>query len=136
MPFNSYWQVLVSLLVNNTWANLMLPDLKGDHFMIPFEDSRVLDDYVTRQLANPAPCQDRNGRPVYASRHSFGHLRGDVRHVKLTDFGLAVRGDTAQPLNHLIQPREYKAPEVLLKAGWSYSADIWNLGLVVCALNI
>jgi hypothetical protein len=31
----------------------------------------------------------------------------------------------------LIQTREYVAPEVLLKAGWSYSADIWNLGLVV-----
>jgi hypothetical protein len=32
---------------------------------------------------------------------------------------------------HDIQSLEYTAPEVMLQAGWSYSADIWNLGLVV-----
>lgn len=96
--------------------------------MVPFEDAKVLEDYVCRQQANPAPCQERNGRPVYESRSNFGHLRGDIGYVKLTDFGLAVRGNAH---NHDIQPREYTAPEVMLKAGWSYSADIWNLGLVV-----
>lgn len=109
----------------------LAPDLKGDHFMVPFEDSRVLEEYVERQTANPAPCQERQGRPVYESRNSFGHLRSDISYVKLTDFGLAVRGDVATPHNHAIQPREYKAPEVILNAGWTYSADIWNLGLVV-----
>ncbi|CAI6093808.1 hypothetical protein V2G26_017113 [Clonostachys chloroleuca] len=115
-------------------CRLIHTNLTGNHFMIPFEDSGVLDDYVKRQLTNPAPCQERNGRPVYASRQSFGHLRGDVRNVKLTDFGHSVRGDVAQPHTHLIQTREYVAPEVLLKAGWSYSADIWNLGLVLWEL--
>jgi serine/threonine protein kinase len=107
-------------------------DLKGDHFMVPFEDTRVLEEYAIRQTANPAPCIQRSGRPIYESRNSFGHLRGDVTYVKLTDFGLAVHGNMKH--NHDIQPREYTAPEVMLRAGWTYSADIWNLGLVVCTL--
>lgn len=37
----------------------------------------------------------------------------------------------ATPHNHDIQPLPFCAPEVLLKAGWTYSADIWNLGTVV-----
>ena len=32
---------------------------------------------------------------------------------------------------HPIQPDSYRAPEVLLGVGWSYSADIWNLGVMV-----
>lgn len=124
--------ILKSLDFLHSECQVIHTDLKGDHFMVPFEDAKVLEDYVYRQQANPAPCQERNGRPVYESRSNFGHLRGDIGYVKLTDFGLAVRGNVAN--NHDIQPREYTAPEVMLKAGWSYPADIWNLGLVLWEL--
>jgi serine/threonine protein kinase len=106
-------------------------DLKGDHFMLPFEEPAVIGDYVREQEANPAPFNERRGRPIYESRPDFGHLRKGVGLVKVTDFGLAVRGDVPTKHNHDIQPLEYTAPEVMLKAGWTYSADIWNLGLVV-----
>ncbi|KAF7560552.1 hypothetical protein G7046_g3594 [Stylonectria norvegica] len=108
--------------------------LKGDHFMVPFEDSEVLKGYVRRQEANPAPCKERNSRPVYDSRSNFGRMRSGVDFVKITDFGLAVRGDVSPMNNHDIQPQEYTAPEVMLKAGWTYSTDIWNLGLVMWEL--
>jgi serine/threonine protein kinase len=49
--------------------------------------------------------------------------------VKISDFSSAVFGD--QTHNHDIQPLQFCAPEVLLKATWSYSTDIWNLGNVV-----
>ncbi|KAG8412175.1 hypothetical protein J3458_014367 [Metarhizium acridum] len=111
-------------------------DLKGDHFMLPFEDPAVLKDYVREQEANPAPFEERRGRPVYESRPDFGRLRRGVGFVKLTDFGLAVRGDVSTMYYHDIQPLEYTAPEVMLQAGWSYSADIWNLGLVVCSCGM
>ncbi|KAK7409376.1 hypothetical protein QQX98_008438 [Neonectria punicea] len=126
--------ILKSLDFLHSECKVIHTDLKGDHFMVPFEDTRVLDEYVMRQQANPAPCRERNGRPVYESRSSFGHLTGDIGYVKLTDFGLAVRGDVAKKHNHDIQPREYTAPEVMLKVGWTYSADIWNLGLVLWEL--
>ncbi|KAF4459651.1 kinase domain [Fusarium albosuccineum] len=124
--------ILKSLDYLHSEAGIVHTDLKGDHFIVPFEDSRVLDEYAMRQTVNPAPCIERDGRPIYESRSSFGHLRGDISYVKLTDFGLAVRG--SQTHNHDIQPREYTAPEVMLKAGWTYPADIWNLGLVLWEL--
>lgn len=51
--------------------------------------------------------------------------------LKISDFSAAVFGNVLTPHNHDIQPQPFCAPEVLLKAGWSYSADIWNLGTVV-----
>ena len=47
----------------------------------------------------------------------------------ITDFGLAVEG--SQTHYHPIQPDSFRAPEVILGAGWKYSADIWNLGALV-----
>ncbi|KAJ4132851.1 hypothetical protein NW754_015665 [Fusarium falciforme] len=124
--------ILKSLDYLHSEAGIIHTDLKGDHFMVPFEDTGVLEEYAIRQTANPAPCIQRSGHPIYESRNSFGHLRGDVTYVKLTDFGLAVHGNMKH--NHDIQPREYTAPEVMLRAGWTYSADIWNLGLVLWEL--
>ncbi|KAG5930109.1 hypothetical protein E4U53_002301 [Claviceps sorghi] len=118
----------------HTKCHVIHTDLKGDHFMLPFEDAAVLKDYVREQEANPAPFQVRRGRPVYQSRPDFGRMRKGVGFVKLTDFGLAVRGDAKTKFYHDIQPLEYTAPEVMLQAGWSYPADIWNLGLVLWEL--
>jgi hypothetical protein len=36
-----------------------------------------------------------------------------------------------EPQRHPIQPDHYRASEVILGAGWTYSADIWNLGVLV-----
>lgn len=51
---------------------------------------------------------------------------------ELTDFGLAQRGDEQATRFGPIQPDRCNAPEVILGTGWSYSADIWNLGLLAC----
>lgn len=50
--------------------------------------------------------------------------------LKISDFGAAVFGNVPTSHRHDIQPEQFCAPEVLLKAGWTYSADIWNLGMV------
>lgn len=47
----------------------------------------------------------------------------------LCDFGSAVPGDVEHSED--IQPNIYRAPEVILGAPWSYSADIWNVGCMV-----
>lgn len=71
---------------------------------------------------------------VYRSHNLFGLLKLEKSmaiYPTITDFGLAQRGDGDGPLIMPIQPRGYMAPEVLLGTGWSYGADIWNLGLMV-----
>ena len=73
-------------------------------------------------------------RVVYCSNNRFGPIKTEKFAAiwpKITDFGLAQRGDRKEPLIFPIQPILYSAPEVLLGTGWSYSADIWNFGLMV-----
>jgi serine/threonine protein kinase len=72
-----------------------------------------------------------NGRTIYQSHNDFGPLRSLYMLPKLADFGLARRGDRSKVHLHPIQPDHYRAPEALLGTGWTYSADIWNLGVLV-----
>ncbi|XHG08972.1 hypothetical protein AWENTII_012056 [Aspergillus wentii] len=71
---------------------------------------------------------------LFQSRPDFGQLRKGLGMVQISDFSAAVFGDVATPHNHDLQPRQFCVPEVLLKATWSYSADIWNLGTALWEL--
>ena len=117
--------------LNEGSANSKTQDLKSDNFLLGFEDMSVIDDYVRQQKENPPHSKEVDGHPIYQSRADFGSLRKGVGRLKISDFGAAVFGNVPTPHRHDIQPEQFCAPEVLLKAGWSYSADIWNLGMVV-----
>jgi serine/threonine protein kinase len=116
----------------HTECHIIHTDLKSDNFLVGFENNSVLDSYVYYQENNPPPYKMCAGRRVYQSRPDFGHLKGGIGCVKISDFSSAVLGD--QSHNHDIQPLQFCAPEVLLKATWSYSTDIWNLGNVLWEL--
>ncbi|PGH00717.1 CMGC/SRPK protein kinase [Helicocarpus griseus UAMH5409] len=47
----------------------------------------------------------------------------------ITDFDLSVPGD--RPNSGCIQAEIYRAPEVIFDAGFSYSAEIWSLGIML-----
>ena len=80
-----------------------------------------------REKTSPCPAKVYEDRCVYVSRYFKGKVwPGPPR---LGDFGLAVPGPG--PHTHPIQPIRLQAPEVVLGAKWSYSADIWNLGALV-----
>jgi len=51
--------------------------------------------------------------------------------AKISDFGLSYILQPGTTMTMPIQPTVYRAPEVILGAGWSCSADIWNLAVVV-----
>ena len=82
--------------------------------------------YVRRLKESPSLCKEVDGHPIYQSAADFDDLRKSVGLLKISNFGAA-------PHCHDIQPQQFCAPEVLLKAKWTYSADIWNLGMVVRA---
>jgi len=109
-------------------------DLKADNILMSFEDPSVIEEYVKSQYDHPIPQKRVGDRHIYLSHNDFGDLKSYILWPRIVDFGLAQRGDVAQPCRHPIQPASYHAPEVLLGITWSYSADIWNLGVMVSLL--
>ncbi|KAL9591563.1 MAG: hypothetical protein Q9179_007598, partial [Wetmoreana sp. 5 TL-2023] len=103
----------------------------ADNFLLGFEESSVIEDYVRRLKESSPLCKEVDGHPIYQSAADFGDLRKGVGLLKISDFGAAVYGNVSTPHCHDIQPQQFCAPEILLKAKWTYSADIWNLGMVV-----
>ena len=109
-------------------------DLKLDNILMTFEHASVIERFVQAQSQNPMPRKLIGDSIVYLCHNDFGDIQ--VKHLrnmvpKIADFGLAQRGDGVQPLIHPIQPCHCHAPEVLLGTSWSYSADIWNFGVLV-----
>ncbi|KAF2434441.1 hypothetical protein EJ08DRAFT_693480 [Tothia fuscella] len=111
--------------------------------MLAFAHPAVIAKFADAQLAHPMPRKDFPTHTVYLSHNDFGQLYDTPDESsllkmlsKIVDFGLAQRTDTrgGTPLISPIQVDQFHAPEVLLGTGWSYSADIWNLGVMIWEL--
>ncbi|KAG8413793.1 hypothetical protein J3458_012286 [Metarhizium acridum] len=116
-------------------GHIIHTDLKLDNIMVTFEDQSVIEEFVQGQIQHPMARKTIGNRTVYRCHNDFGDIDSKERlknmYPKITDFGLAQRGDTPGPHIHPIQPDDCHAPEVILGVGWSYSADIWNFGIMV-----
>lgn len=95
-----------------------------------FSDSFILERAAQEEIEHPLPRKTTKDRTIYLARNYFGFRMDSLGVPVITDFGLSVYGDKG-PHNHEIQPDGYRAPEVIIGANWSYSADIWNLGALV-----
>ncbi|KAI9849342.1 MAG: hypothetical protein M1837_004802 [Sclerophora amabilis] len=102
--------------------------------MVGLENETVISDYVKAEAEEPSAEKLDGDRTVYLSRNNFGHPKSAPGPPKIADFGLAVFGDTSESFHHPIQPDCFRAPEVTLDCGWTYSADIWNLGVFIWEL--
>lgn len=107
-------------------------DLKLDNVMLTFESQSTIKTFVDEQIAQPMARKVFNDHIVYRCHNDFGPILKSLGKMmpNITDFGLAHRCEVPV-LFYPIQPDGYRAPEVLLGYGWSFSADIWNFGLVV-----
>lgn len=94
--------------------------------MLEIDDESVLGDFVKQELETPSPREQVGDSVVYASRQ-FGWPSGGE--PVLCDFGSAEKGDAAHTRN--AGPDLYRSPEVMLKVPWSYSIDIWSIGVLV-----
>ena len=100
--------------------------------LINLESESVLEDFVQQQRQVPLPQHvTDDGHITYLSQSSFGPLRDYFILPEIADLDLAQSGKGPNRI-HPIQPHRYRAPEVILGTGWSYSPDIWNLGVLVC----
>lgn len=75
------------------------------------------------------------GPVIYRCHNDFGPLDASKlgrMYPQITDFSAAVvlgnnkHDNYVQLGTHPIQPDNYRAPEVVLGCGWSFSADMWN----------
>ena len=97
------------------------------------EHPSAIANLVEAQHTNLMSYKVVDGDTIYLSDNDFGgiELRQLPRIIaKMADFASAFRGDVPT-LIHPIQVNHCRAPEVLLGAGWSYSADVWNFGVMV-----
>lgn len=100
-----------------------------------FEDPCLIEEYVSAQVDHPMPRKTVSDRNIYLSHNNFGDLKSYWLLPRVADFGLAHQRDEEKPLRHPIQPPLYHVPEVLLGVPWLYSADVWNLGVLVSILR-
>lgn len=97
--------------------------------MVRLEDNSMLNRAAQGEYDEPLPQKSCGDRKIYLSRNNFGQPRKTPGIVSITDFGLSRGGNV---INYdCIQAEVYRAPEVILDAGWTYSADIWSLGVMV-----
>lgn len=97
--------------------------------MIKFEDPTILDRDAMDEYKHPLPQKILEDRTIYLSRNNFGQFTKPTGLVQITDFGHSVSGQV--PRTGCIQAESYRAPEVILDAGYTFSADIWSLGVMV-----
>ncbi|KAI5307304.1 Pyruvate decarboxylase 1 [Ascosphaera pollenicola] len=96
-------------------CHLVHTDIKPDNIMLSLTDVSILDRIVREELETPLPRKMLWDRTIYLSRSGHGAALNVLGRAKITDFGLAVRGD-GELLTHAIHPNGYRAPEVVLGA--------------------
>ena len=128
MPHHTYGYVLPQ---PSEIACLILADLKPENILITVEDDKVVTDFVKAQPTHPMDWKATENGHIYVSHNRFGAARRTYLIPKIADFDTAQRGDGDRLFILPIQTGQYRAPEVMLGAGWSYSADIWSLGALM-----
>ncbi|KAL2065132.1 hypothetical protein VTL71DRAFT_4273 [Oculimacula yallundae] len=119
--------ILAALDYLHTECELIHTDIKCDNILIDIEDTSIFETFTEAELKHPSPRKVVDDKVIYTSR-SFDRPR-EFGKLILGDFGSTVSGVEVQ--THAAQPVIYRAPEMMLKAGWRYPVDIWNVGALV-----
>ncbi|CAI6091208.1 unnamed protein product, partial [Clonostachys chloroleuca] len=101
-------------------------DLKPDNIMIKIEDPSIFEEHALNEFHRPLPQKHRGDRVIYLSRNNYGPLKRPTGIIQLMDFDLS-DGYTIE----LSKLRFFRAPGVILDAGYTSSADIWSLGVLL-----
>lgn len=103
-------------------------DIKESNILIGC-DENVFAQFEQEELTDPSPRKELPERRIYLTRPL--DLPSDFGGPILCDFGSAIALDDEIEHRENIQPKIYRAPEVVLDIPWTYSVDIWNVGCLV-----
>ncbi|KAL9562551.1 hypothetical protein ACKAV7_013308 [Fusarium commune] len=123
--------ILLGLDYLHTECHVIHADLKPDNIMIRIEDSKMFERDAIEESNNPLPEKQLDDRTIYLSRNNYGPLARPTGIIQLVDFDLAVHSKPGELHYGAIQGEKYRAPEVILNTGFSYSSDIWSLGVML-----
>ncbi|PGH27962.1 CMGC/SRPK protein kinase [Polytolypa hystricis UAMH7299] len=130
-----YFRIMLHMILNaldylHSECHLIHTDLNPNNIMVTLEDKLLLEIAAREEYEDPLPQKHlEDGRTIYLPRSNYGPPRRAAGLVEITDFGLAVSGNEKN--DGVIQADMYRAPEVILEKGYSYSADIWSLGAMM-----
>lgn len=107
-------------------------DIQEKNIMLNVEDTSILLAFEEDEMSDPTPRKIVGDRSIYCSRR----LRLPKIHGRpiLSDFEAARFGSTSRTCYGEVQPFKYRSPEVVFRMPWDEKIDIWNLGVVVCAV--
>jgi serine/threonine-protein kinase SRPK3 len=104
--------------------------------MVEFTDNSSVAINARQEYLNPLPQNNsEQGGITYFSQgesHDPYNLEDMGLQIKIIDFDRSIISD--QLPAYYIHNLCYCAPEILLGADYSYSADIWSLGVMVCLI--
>ncbi|KAF4442700.1 CMGC SRPK kinase [Fusarium acutatum] len=126
--------ILLGLDYLHTECHIIHADVKPDNIMVRIEDPKMFEKDAIEEYNSPLPEKQLDDRIIYLSRNNYGPLTRPTGIIQLVDFDLAVRSAPGKLHHGAIQGEKYRAPEVILNSGYSYSADIWSLGVMITAL--
>ncbi|KAH6627486.1 kinase-like domain-containing protein [Chaetomium tenue] len=103
-------------------------DVRLDNIMFECSDESALMRFEQAELDHPSPRKEVNGRVIHITRMVDVDTSAMGWPI-LCDFGSAVFADKLH--DSYAQPRQYRAPEVVLKVPWGHKIDIWNVGCLI-----
>ncbi|KAK3669305.1 hypothetical protein LTR78_010804 [Recurvomyces mirabilis] len=130
-------QVLQALDYLHNECHIIHCDLSESNIIFNFAEKyrhSILDQHSKDERTDSLPVKRLTDRVIYLPHNDFGPLVPHIGAAIVLDFDSSVRGDSDEDRNHDIQPQGLTAPEVMLRAGWSYSADVWIFGALICGL--